>query len=83
MGMSQDRVYLTPPENVNILRQKIVKLSQEILRFYLLNGTRGVIAKYICVCIKQGGRQFEQLLLCFISLSYILIVSWHIGRFNK
>lgn len=57
----QDRVYLTPPENEHVLRERILHTCQEIPPVLILNATQGVTRR--CqLCIRQGGRHFEQYL---------------------
>lgn len=57
----QDRVYLTTPENVDILRQRIINTCQEVPAACLLNATFGVIRRCV-ICVEQGGGQFQHLL---------------------
>lgn len=54
----QDRVYLTTPENVDILRQRIINTCQQIPAACFLNATRGVIRR-CALCIEQDGGHFE------------------------
>lgn len=60
-GYLQDRVYLTAPQNVNDLRNKIIETCREIPNNFILNATHGVIRR--ChYCIEHDGNQFEQYL---------------------
>lgn len=60
-GYLKDRVYLTRPENEEILRQRIINACREIPPNLILNATNGVTRR--CqLCVQQGGGQFEQYL---------------------
>lgn len=60
-GYLQDLIYLTPPENEEILRQRIINVCHEIPPNFILNATYGV-SRRCQLCIQQGGGQFEQYL---------------------
>lgn len=60
-GYLQDRVYLTVPQNVNDLRNRIIETCREIPNNFILNATHGVIRRCLC-CIEHDGNQFEQYL---------------------
>lgn len=58
-GYLQDQVYLTRPENEEILRQRIIRACREIPPNFILNATNAVFRR--CqVCLDCAGSQFEQ-----------------------
>lgn len=60
-GYLKDRVYLSRPENLETLQQRIIDVCREIPPNFIWNATHGVIRR--CeLCVQQGGGQFEQYL---------------------
>lgn len=60
-GYIQDNVYLTRPENQEILRQRIIRVCREIPPNFIMNATYAVLRR--CqMCLDYAGGQFEQYL---------------------
>lgn len=60
-GYLKDQVYLFQPENIEILRHRILEACRNIPREFLHNATFSVVRRYQ-QCIAQNGGQFEHLL---------------------